>query len=238
MVKVITIASIKGGVGKTTIAENLGIALGRLKRRVLLVDSDLATSGLSTLVGLTERTPTLHDLLAGRGEATKAVADAFGVQVLPSGPSLSGFVRADPAKLADVVDNLKRNYDYVIVDTPPGLNKYSLAPLKFADEILLVTTQDPSAVVAATRLEEVAGALGLKITGVIINRLRKPSFFRKLRLMTPAQIQDRLKAKIIQEIPEDPAVTEAASLRRPMLFFKPKSGISKSVRSLATKLGA
>ncbi|MDI6884401.1 MAG: AAA family ATPase [Hadesarchaea archaeon] len=238
MVRVITIASIKGGVGKTTIAENLGIVLGRLRRRVLIVDSDLATSGLTTLIGLTDREPNLHDLLAGRGDVNKAVCDAYGIQVLPSGPSIGGFVRADPTKLAGLIDNLKRNYDYVIIDTPPGLSKYSLAPLKLADDILLVATQDPSAVEAAARLEEVAQALALKIHGVVVNRVRKSSFFRRLRLLTKSQIQSRLKAKIISGIPEDASVAEAATLRRPIVLYKPKSDVSKAIRLLATKLGA
>ncbi len=238
MVRVITIASIKGGVGKTTIAENLGIALGRLKRRVLVVDADLATSGLTTLIGLVDKTPNLHDLLAGRGDTGKAVCDAYGVQVLPSGPSISGFTRADPTKLSSVIDNIKQNYDYVIIDTPPGLSKYSLAPLKLADDIILVVTQDPSAVEAAARLEEVAQALTLKLHSVVVNRLRTPSFLHKLKLLTAAQIQSRLKTKIIATVPDDAAVAEAATLRRPIVLYKPKSKVSQALRSLATKLGA
>lgn len=238
MVRVITIASIKGGVGKTTVAQNLGIVLGRLKRRVLIVDSDLATSGLTTLLGLDGKEPNLHDILAGKGDPTKAAYDAYGIKVLPSGPSIGGFVRADPTKLANLIDNLKQSYDYIIIDTPPGLSKYSLAPLKLANEIIIIATQDPSAVEAARRLEEVIQALGLKIYGVVVNRVRKPSFFRKLRLLTNAQIQSRLNAKIIAAIPEDAAVAEAATLRRPIVFHKPKSEVSKALRLLASKLGA
>lgn len=238
MVRVITIASIKGGVGKTTIAENLGIVLGRLRRRVLIVDSDLATSGLTTLLGLDGKEPNLHGLLAGRGDASKAAYDVYGIKVLPSGPSIGGFVRADPTKLANLIDDLKQSYDYIIIDTPPGLSKYSLAPLKLADDVIIVATQDPSSVEAAARLEEVAQALTLKLYGVVVNRLRKPSFFRKLKLLTPAQIQSRLKAKIIATIPEDAAVAEAATLRRPIVIHKPKGDVAKAIRSLATKLGA
>ena len=238
MAKVITIASIKGGVGKTTIAENLSIVLGRLGRKVLLVDADLATSGLTTLLGLTDREPNLHTLLAGRGDATKAACEAYGVHVLPSGPSLSGFVRADPMKFTGIVDQLKRNYDYVIIDTPPGLSKYSLAPLKLADEILVVATQDPAAVDAAAKLEEVAETLGLKTAGIVVNRVRKSSFIRKVRVMSSAQIQSKLKAKVIAGIPEDTAVVEAANLRRPVVLWKPKGKASRAIRTLVSRLGA
>ncbi len=238
MARVITIASIKGGVGKTTIAENLGIVLGRLKRRVLVVDADLATSGLTTLIGLEGKEPNLHGILAGRGDASKATYDAYGIKILPSGPSIGGFVRADPTKLANLIDDLKQSYDYIIIDTPPGLSKYSLAPLKLADDVVIVATQDPSAVEAAARLEEVAQALGLKLYGVVVNRVRKASFFRKLKLLTAAQVQSRLKTKIIAAVPEDAAVAEAATLRRPYVIYKPKSEVAKAIHTLATKLGA
>lgn len=238
MARVITIASIKGGVGKTTIAENLAIVLGRSGRKVLLVDADLATSGLTTILGFTDREPNLHTLLAGRGDLTKATCDAYGTHLLPSGPSLSGFVRADPTKFKGIVDQLKQNYDYVIIDTPPGLSKYSLAPLKLADEILLITTQDPSAVEAAGKLEEVVETLKLKMFGVVVNRVRKSSFLHKVRVMTKAQVQSRLKTKIVAGIPEDTAVVEAATLRRPVVLWKPKGKASKAIRALAARLGA
>jgi septum site-determining protein MinD len=237
-VRVITIASIKGGVGKTTIAENLSITLGRLGRKVLLVDADLATSGLTALLGLTDREPNLHTLLAGSGDATKATCEAYGVHVLPSGPSLSGFVRADPMKFTGIVDQLKRNYDYVIIDTPPGLSKYSLAPLKLSDEILVIATQDPAAVDAAVKLEEVAETLGLKIAGVVVNQVRKSSFLRRVRVMSHAQIQSKLKTKVIAGIPDDMAVVEATNLQRPVVLWKPKGKASRAISALVSRLGA
>ena len=237
MAIVLSLASVKGGVGKTTIAENLAIALGRMGRRVLLIDADIATSALSALLGLTERNPNLHDLLAGRGDPNRAIYDAYGIQVLPSGGTLGGFVRADPVRLARVIDVYKNNYDFLIIDTPPGITKYSLAPLKISDSILSVTTQDPSAIEAAVKLEEACAAMQLKLTGVVVNRVRKPSFFKKLKLYSRAQNQSRLRTPILLGIPEDLMVMEAATMRRPMLFYKPKSAVSKAIWELARKIG-
>lgn len=234
---VLSLASIKGGVGKTTIAENLAIALGGLGRRVLLVDADIATSALSTLLGLSDRNPNLHDLLSGRGDPSRAVCDAFGIHVLPSGSGLSGFVQADPARLQRVVENFRNNYDYIVIDTPPGITKYSLAPLKLSDSVLSVTTQDPTAVEAAAKLEEACAAMQLRLTGVVVNRVRKPSLFKKLRLYSRAQIQSRLRTPVLLGIPEDPSVMEAATLMRPVISYKPKSAVAKAFWELARKMG-
>jgi septum site-determining protein MinD len=168
--------------------------LGRMGRKVLIVDADLATAGLSTLMGSAERESNLHDLLSGRGDPNRGLYDAYGVKVLPSGPSVGGFVRANPTKLTEIILSLKPSFDFVIIDTPPGLSKYSLTPLKLADEIISVTTQDPTAVDAAAKLDEVASSLGLKILGVVVNRVRKGGFLKKLRLLGRAQIQAKLKS--------------------------------------------
>ncbi|MEM2192695.1 MAG: AAA family ATPase [Candidatus Hadarchaeales archaeon] len=227
----IALTSLKGGVGKTTIAENLGIVLGRMGRRILVVDCDIATAGLSNIIGLIDREPNLHDLLAGRGNVENAVYDAYGIKILPSGTSLRGFLKADMTKLGRIIDWAKQNFDVVIIDTPPGLTKYSLAPMKTSDFILIVSTQDPAAVESAAKVEEIAQTMGMKI-----NRVRKSSFFKKLHLLNRAQIQARLKSKILVGIPEDISVMEAATMRRPAVLFKPKSKVSESIRLLASKL--
>jgi MinD-like ATPase involved in chromosome partitioning or flagellar assembly len=103
---------------------------------------------------------------------------------------------------------------------------------------LSITTQDPAAVEAAVKLEEIAQSMNFKLVGVVVNRVRKPSLFKKPKLYTRGQIQSRLRTPIILGIPEDFAVTEAATLRRPMVFHRPKSAVAKSIRELAHKLGA
>lgn len=242
MVTIYCVASIKGGVGKTTIAGNLGVAMARARRKVLVVDADLANSSMGTIFGFGERPVTLHDLLAGKGEVSKAIYDIYGVHVLPSGPTISGFLRADPTRLKSVISSVSREYDCVIVDTPPGISKHSLAPLKLCDEVLIVVTPDQSAIDAAAKLEAIADVSGVKVKGVIVNKVPKPSFLGKLfkgkKTTVRADIQRRVKSPIIGAIPEDRAVPDAARLRRPVVLLKPKSAASKAFYVLAGKLVA
>jgi len=232
--KVYAITSGKGGVGKTTIAANLGVSLGRMRKKTVVIDADLAMGGIATILGLGKTPVTLHELLAGKGSIEKATYSTQGVSVLPSGPTITGFMNANPNKLKGVVNKLSKTYDYVIIDSPPGLNKYSLIPLKIADEVLLVVTPDLLAVQAAAKLRSVIKAINANIR-VIVNRFRKPSFFAK-EFMRDEDIERRLKADILGIIPEDPAVIESMNVKKSVVVHKPKSPASKAISALAKDL--
>lgn len=239
MSKVYVITSGKGGVGKTTIAANLGVSLGKLRKKTVVVDADLAMGGIATILGLGETSVTLHEILAGKGNMDKAIYSAQGISVVPSGPTVSGFLSSDPKKLKSVIDKLTDAYDYIIIDSPPGLSKYSLAPLKVADEVLLVVTPDLPAIYTTARLQTVLRALDAKVKGVIINRFKKPSFFSRLsgaKFMKSEDIERRLKVEVLATIPEDSAVTESANEKKSIVARKPKSSASKALQELAKDL--
>jgi len=232
--KVYAITSGKGGVGKTPIAANLGVSLGRMHKKTVVVDADLVMGAIATILGLGKTPVTLHELLAGKGSIEKATYSTQGVSVLPSGPTITGFMNANPNKLKGVVNKLNKTYDYVIIDSPPGLNKYSLIPLKIADEVLLVVTPDLLAVQAAAKLRSVIKAINANIR-VIVNRSRKPSFFAK-EFMRGEDIERRLKADILGIVPEDPAVIESMNVKKSVVVHKPKSPASKAINALAKDL--
>jgi septum site-determining protein MinD len=241
MSKVYTIASGKGGVGKTTIATNLAVSLNRMRKKTVVVDADMAMGGIATILGLDETPVTLHELLAGKGSLEKAIYSTQGVDVLPSGPTVAGFLKADPKKLEGVVDKLTKTYDCVIIDGPPGLSKYSLVPLKSADEVLLVVTPDLPAVQATAKLLSVIAAVKANVRGVVVNRFKKPSFFAKLAgakklMMRDEDIERRLRAKILGIIPEDPTVLESICVKKAVVLYRPKSPASKAISALAKKL--
>ena len=239
MSKVYTIASGKGGVGKTTIAANLGVSLSKVGKKTIVVDADLAMGGVATILGLGETPVTLHEVLSGKGHIDKAIYLTQGVSVVPSGPTVSGFLSSDPKKLKDVIGKLTDTYDYVIIDSPPGLSRYSLEPLKVADEVLLVVTPDLPAIHTTIRLQTVLRALDAKVGGVIINRFKKPSFFSRFggsKFLKSEDIERRLKVEILGTIPEDSAVIESANGEKSIVTRKPKSPASKAFQELAKKL--
>ncbi|MFB6137493.1 MAG: MinD/ParA family protein [Halobacteriaceae archaeon] len=150
----------KGGVGKSTVAFELGAALG-----AVVVDGDLAMADLPA-----GRGPDLHDVLAGRASPLEAVRKSRGVRLLPCGRTLSGARGADPAALEAAVDAVAREYGRVVVDCPAGLKADVAMGLSAADACVPVTTPARSAVTDALRTRGAAVALDAGLARVALNR--------------------------------------------------------------------
>lgn len=237
MGKIYALASIKGGVGKTTIAGNLGVALGQLDREALLVDADFAMGGLTQLLNVGEIEKSLQDLLSKRGRVEDAIHSLPGkTDILPAGGELESYLKADPNKIKDVLDEVKGDYDYVIVDTPPGLSKYNLEPMKASDNCLLTLTLDPTAVSAAEKLEVVAETLDIEMGGAIVNMVDKRSFIDKILRRSKVSlgpIKQRINSKVRATIPYDEDLIKAARSRKPVVVQSPKCDASKAFKKFA-----
>lgn len=142
----------KGGVGKTTLAANLGVELARAGRRVLLVDLDLGLGNLHVALRLSPRA-CVEDALGGtRRLADCVVAGPGGVHVLPAGSGNPDMATVDEARrlaLRDGLCELSRDYDLVIGDSAAGIGPDVLAFATLADGVLCVTTPDPAALTDA-----------------------------------------------------------------------------------------
>jgi len=237
--KVIAIASGKGGVGKTTIAANLGIELAKYGKKVLLLDADLPMPNLAMLMGVRETSSTLNELLAGEKDIKKAIYKTYNVTLLPSDTSLEKFVEVKMDNFGAIMKALKGQYDFILVDTPPGLNEYTLEALSVADEILLVVTPDDFSVADAVKLKTAASSMQLEIKRMLINRVPKGGGLLKRgssKAKKPHAIVTQLGAEILGAIPDDKNVGEATHQRKPVVAYKPKCDASKAFRVIARRL--
>ena len=142
----------KGGVGKTTLAANLGVELARAGRRVLLVDLDLGLGNLHVTLRLSPRACVEDALSGARRLADCVVAGPLGVHVLPAGSGNPAMAAVDDARrlaLRDLVAELSRDYDLVLGDSAAGIGPDVLAFATLADQVLCVTTPDPAALTDA-----------------------------------------------------------------------------------------
>lgn len=157
---IVAIASGKGGVGKSTIAYNLGAVMD-----AVVVDADLGMANLPTGMG-----PDLHDVLAGRADPREAIR-AGPVTLVPCGRSLAGARAADLTALTDVVSALHRECEHVLIDCPAGLRADAGVPLAVADASVLVVSPRAFALADAVRTRELARELEADVVGLALNRV-------------------------------------------------------------------
>ncbi len=234
MVRIITIASGKGGVGKTTITANLGIALSQQNQRVLVVDSDVAMANLSLLLGMQSSPITLHDVLLGESNVHDAIYEGpGGIHFIPSGLSIESYRRVDPERLEAVIREVADSYDFVLLDAPAGIEKSVMASLAAADEILLITMPNSPSVADVLKTKIVAQRIGSNPIGVILNFLRGEK-----GEISDEDIMKMLELPIYGMIPYDPEVRKSFMQENvaPVIIRKPESPASVAINKMAAKL--
>ncbi len=200
---IIAIASGKGGVGKTTIAANLGIMLSKLHKKVTVMDLDLAMPNLEIIIGLKSTPVGLIDVLEGRmGLDRVTYAGPEGIKIIPPGVMLEGYSKEDTTqKITDLLRNLPFDNDYIILDMPPG--REAIDVLSGNDiEVLLVVNSNKPSILDAVNIKILLDKKNVKILGVILNRYK-----RDPELID--EIEKTLDSKVVAVIPESKMVNDA-----------------------------
>lgn len=172
---VVTIASGKGGVGKTHLAVNLACRMARMGKRVLLVDADLGLANVNVMLGMSPEKNASHLLrgVATFEEVVTRYADVF--DVVPAGSALVELAELDLRDQVGLMEKLslnRRNYDYVVVDAGAGIGANVRLSLAMADEVLVIMNPEATSLTDAYALVKVASQAGTRAPfRVVVNRV-------------------------------------------------------------------
>jgi septum site-determining protein MinD len=227
--KIIALASGKGGVGKTTVALNIGFALASLKKKVLIVDTDISLPNLDLYTGLERPIITLLEVLNGSSDVKNAIYQIqMGLNILPCGSSFASLKDVNMDKLGEILAELRNSdYDFIMLDVPAGLSKFSILPITFSDEVIMVVNPDPASISDAQKVKAVTGMVGINITGIIVNKYRKSIY---------NDIGVKLGLPVIGAIPEDDAIIRSRDTREPLMIIKPGSKAAKAFLDIAKRI--
>lgn len=240
-VKVIAVTGGKGGVGKTNITVNLAIALSGLGRRVMILDADLGLANVDVLMGIRPRNQ-LSDMIHGDRSLSEIIcAGPAGVQVVPGSSGLTSMADLTPAHHVSIVSafsELTTDVDVLLVDTAPGISDDVLRFAEAAQEVLMVTCNEPTSITDAYALMKV------------LNRERDVKRFRLVTNMTRAggdgralyeklhKLTDRFLDLTLDHagsIPFDQRLHLAVQLQKPLVQAFPGSLAAAALKNLALR---
>lgn len=236
--KVIVITSGKGGVGKTTTTANLGTGLAALGQKVCLVDTDIGLRNLDVVLGLENRIVyDLLDVVEGNCRVKQALIKdkQFGDSlVLLPAPQTREKDAVKPEQMFKLVEQLKEEYDYVILDSPAGIEHGFKNAIIGADMAIIVTTPEVSAVRDADRIIGLLEASEIYDSQLVINRVR-PDMVRKGDMMGIDDIDDILAIKIIGVVPDDEDIIVSTNRGEPVVT-NAKSRAGQAYRNISRRI--
>jgi len=235
--KVITITSGKGGVGKTTATANIGAALATMGQRVACIDADIGLRNLDVVLGLENRIVyDLVDAVEGRCRLSQAmIKDKHipNLYLIPSAQTRDK-TAVSPSDMIRICDELRPDLDWVIVDSPAGIErgfKNAIAP---ADEVIVVTNPEVSAVRDADRIIGIVEAEEKGTPKLLINRL-DPEMVKQNNMLSADDVVDLLAIHLLGIIPEDKAVLISTNQGTP-IALNDKSLAGQAYQNIARRL--
>ena len=213
MSEVIVVTSGKGGVGKTTTSANIGAGLAKLGKKVCLIDTDIGLRNLDVVMGLENRIVfNLVDVVEGNCRVKQAlIRDKKnpGLFLMPSAQTKDKTC-VSPGQMVKVVEHLREQFDFIILDCPAGIEQGFQNAIAGADRAIVVTTPEVSAIRDADRIIGLLEANGFKVIDLIINRLRV-DMIKRGDMMSSADVVDILSVPLIGLVPDDENVVIATN---------------------------
>ncbi len=237
--RIITIASGKGGVGKSNFAINFSLALVKGKKKVLLLDADLGLANIDILCGM--RCPfNIGHVIAGNKTLKDIIMTSpGGVKIIPGASGLHDIVNMSEESKKQLISQLTKIegfFDYIIIDTQAGVSSNVMNFITPADETIVVTTPEPTALADAYALiKMVVGAKAHSNMSIVINMVESPQEGNRIANKLCHVSQRFLKLNLTHRgnLLYDFAVSRAVKMRQPFALLEPNTQINKNIEKIA-----
>ena len=217
MSEVIVVTSGKGGVGKTTTSANIGTGLAMAGKKVALIDADIGLRNLDVVMGLENRIVyDLVDVVEGHCRAKQALIKDkryAGLFLLPAAQTRDKS-SVSPEQMQKLCDQLREEFDYVIIDCPAGIEQGFKNAIAGADRAIVVTTPEVSAVRDADRIIGLLEASDLRNPMLILNRIRM-NMVKRGDMMALEDVMEILAIDVIGVIPDDETIVISTNRGEP-----------------------
>jgi septum site-determining protein MinD len=237
MGEAIVITSGKGGVGKTTTSANIGTALALQGKKVCLVDTDIGLRNLDVVMGLENRIIyDLVDVAEGRCRLAQALIKdkRFDELYLLPAAQTRDKDSIKPEQVKKIIDELKVDFEYVIIDCPAGIEQGFRNAIAGADKAIVITTPENAAVRDADRIIGLLENENIRGAKLIINRVRS-SMLKSGEMLDIDEICQILAIDLIGVVPDDEHVIKAANEGEPTVM-NPSSKASIAYRNIARRI--
>lgn len=226
MSEIIVVTSGKGGVGKTTTTANLGVGLAKLDKKVVVIDTDLGLRNLDVVMGLENRIVyNLVDVIEGNCRMKQALIKDKrydSLYLLPSAQTKDK-TAVSPEQMKKLTEELKEEYDYVLLDCPAGIEQGFQNAVAGADRAIIVTTPEVSAIRDADRIIGLLEKQKIQKMDLIINRIRI-DMVKRGDMMSIEDVSEILAVNLLGAIPDDEQVVVGTNQGEPVIGMDSMAG--------------
>jgi flagellar biosynthesis protein FlhG len=241
--RIIAVASGKGGVGKTNMSINLALAYAKLGKKVIVMDADLGLANVNVVLGIIPKFSLYHVMKKQKTISEILMDTSYGIQIVAGASGFSKIANLNEDDRTNFIKELSQlsHADIIIIDTSAGVSSNVISFIAAADEAIIVTTPEPTAITDAYGIIKIVATevdnldLSLKL---IVNRVKSVTEGRKVaeRVINIAGQFLNLKVDYLGFVFDDPLVSECVIRQKPFFAVDPKSKASVCVQHIVSRL--
>lgn len=239
--RIITVTSGKGGVGKSNFVVNVSIALQKMGKKVLIFDADIGMGNDDVLMGFLPKFNVYDIIFDNKSIEEVVIEGTFGVRLLPGGTGISKFEEVTEVQREAFINKLSEldDIDYIIIDTGAGVNRSVLGFIACCEELILITTPEPTSLTDAYSLLKTVNHFKLQdsaklLVNKTIDDVEGEATYDKFNNVVNKFLN--IKLQYLGNMSEDKKLIRAVRSQEPFLVSYPNSSVSKDVDYIAKKL--